>query len=213
MAVSKNKARIPKQIRAFHSKEKIIKAATALFAEKGYHKTNAPEIAARAEVATGTFYSYFNNKKEAFIEIIQRIFKNMVDTVLINLDFKVYKNRAENYKEGKKQAHLIINKILLEYKVNHQLLKEVLAMALLDEEIEKIRRKDEKKIIDLLVFFMRRYKQYIRVSDFEAAAVLLLKLIEDMIHQIKFASTVIGEKRLLKEVEDMICMYLLPPAK
>jgi hypothetical protein len=108
------------------------------------------------------------------------------------------------------QAHFIINQILLEYKVNNQLLKEILAMVLLDKEIEKMRRKEEKKVIELLVSFMQTYKKYIRVSDFEAAAVLLLKFIEDMIHQIKFASTDVDEKRLLKEIEDMICRYLLP---
>jgi AcrR family transcriptional regulator len=210
MVIVKNKARIPKQQRGIESKEKIIRAATVLFAEKGYQKTNALEIAARAEVATGTFYSYFNNKKEVFIEIIKRIFKNIFEKVLIHLDFKIYNNRTDNYKEGRKQAHFIINQIILEYKVNDQLLKEILAMVLLDKEIEKIRRKEEKKVIDLLVSYMQTYREHIRITDFEAAAVLLLKFIEDMIHQIKFASTGVNEKRLLKEIEDMICRYLLP---
>lgn len=209
MVLKKNKARIPKQKRGIKSKEKIIKAAMVLFAEKGYHKTNALEIAARAEVATGTFYSYFNNKKEVFIEIIQRIFINIFEKVLLNLDLKIHESRADNYKEGKKQVHFIINQILLEYRVNNQLLKEILAMVLLDKEIEKMRRKEEMKIINYLVSFMQAYKKYIRVSDFEAAAVLLLKLIEDMIHQIKFASTDVDGKRLVKEIEDMICRYLL----
>ncbi|HNZ65083.1 MAG TPA: TetR family transcriptional regulator [Smithella sp.] len=210
MAVSKNKARIPKQQRGIESKEKIISAATVLFAEKGYQGTNALEIAAKADVATGTFYSYFNNKKEVFIEIIKRIFKNIFDKVLLNLELKIHKNQADNYKEGKRLAHLIINQIISEYRVNVKLLREILAMILLDKEIEKIRRKEEKKVIDLLVFYMQTYKSYIRISDFEAAAVLLLKFMEDMIHQIKFASTGVDEKRLLKEIEDMICRYLLP---
>jgi hypothetical protein len=33
---------------------------------------------------------------------------------------------------------------------------------------------------------------------------------EEMLHQIKFKNTGIEEKRLLKEIEDMICRYLLP---
>jgi AcrR family transcriptional regulator len=210
MTVARNKARIPKQKRGIESKEKIIKAAMALFTEKGYQGTNALEIAARADVATGTFYSYFNNKKEVFIEIIKRIFKNIFEKVLLNLDLKIYKSRADNYKEGRKQAHFIINQILLEYKVNNRLLKEILAMVLLDKEIEKIRRKEEKKVIDLLVYYMRTYKDHIRVADFEAAAVLLLKIMEDLIHQIKFNATDVDGKRLLKEIEDMICRYLLP---
>jgi len=211
MAVARDKARTPKQTRGIESKEKIIKAAMVLFAEKGYHHTNAPEIAARAQVATGTFYSYFNNKKEVFIEIIKRIFKNIFEKALSIYEPKTHKNRADNYKEGGKLVHFMIHGILAEYKVNVSLLKEILAMVLLDKEIEKMRRKEEKKVIDLLVSYMQTYKEHLRVSDYEAASVLLLKIMEDMIHQIKFASTGVDEKRLLKEIEDMICRYLLLP--
>ncbi|PKN53549.1 MAG: hypothetical protein CVU55_00035 [Deltaproteobacteria bacterium HGW-Deltaproteobacteria-13] len=209
MGVSKNKARVPKQTRGIESREKIISAAMVLFTEKGYHKTNALEIAAKADVATGTFYSYFNNKKEVFSEIIKRIFGNIFEKVLLNLEFKIFKNRTDTYKEGKKIAHVLLSQILLEYKVNHQLLKEILAMALLDKEIEKMRRDEEKKVIDLLVSLMRAYKKYVRVSDFEAAAVVLLKFMEEMLHQIKFNTTGVEAKRLQKQIEDMICSYLL----
>ena len=208
--VPPNKARIPKQTRGIESKEKIIKAATKLFTEKGYHQTNALQIAAAADVATGTFYSYFNNKKEVFAEIIERIFRNISEKVLLNFELKTYKNHADTYKEAKNLAQQIINQVLSEYKVHHKLLKQILAMALLDKEIEKIRHKEEKKQIDLLVSYMEKYKKYIRVSDFEAAAVLLLKCAEEMMHQIKFNSTGVEKERLTHEMGDIVLRYLLP---
>ena len=205
-----NKARIPKQTRGIETKEKIVKSATKLFTEKGYHQTNAQQIAARAEVAKGTFYSYFNNKKEVFAEIIECIFRNTSEKVLLNLEFKTYKNSAYTYKEAKNMAHLIFNQVLSEYKVNHKLLKQILAMALLDKEIEKIRRTEEKKIISLLILYMQTYKEHIRISDFEAAALILLKFAEEMMHQIKFDNTGIETDRIIKETEDIILRYLLP---
>jgi len=210
MAVARNKARIPKQQRGIKSKEKIIRAAMVLFTEKGYQGTNALEIAARAEVATGTFYSYFNNKKEVFVEIIESIFRKTSEKVLLNFELKTYKNTAATYKEAKNLAHLIMNQVLSEYKVNHKLLKQILAMALLDKEIEKIRRTEEKKIINLLILYMQTYKEHIRVSDFEAAALILLKFVEEMMHQIKFDNTGIETERLIGEMEDIILRYLLP---
>jgi len=42
-------------------------------------------------------------------------------------------------------------------------------MVLLDKEIEKMRRKEEKKVIDLLVSYMQTYREHIRITDFEAA--------------------------------------------
>lgn len=210
MISTNNKARIPKQSRGIETKEKIVKSATKLFAERGYYQTNALQIAAGAKVATGTFYSYFNNKKEVFAEIIERIFRNISEKTLLNFEFKTDQNPTDTYKEAKNMAHLIINEVLSEYKVSHKLLKQILAIALLDKDIEKIRLMEEKKVINLMVFFMQSYKKYIRVTDFEAAALILLKFAEEMMHQIKFDNTGIEKKRLIKETEDVILRYLLP---
>lgn len=203
-----NKARVPKQTRGIETREKIVRAATVLFTEKGYHQTNALQIAAAADVATGTFYSYFNNKKEVFAEIIERIFRNISEKVL--LKFELRNNTSLTYQDAKSVAHLLLNQILSEYKVNGKLLKQILAMALLDKEIEKMRRQEEKKQIDLLISLMKTYKDYIRVSDFEAAAVILLKCAEEMLHQIKWNSTGIKKDRLINEMGDIALRYLLP---
>jgi len=203
------KARIPVQQRGIETKEKIVTAAMELFAEKGYHKTNAMEIAAKAETATGTFYSYFNNKKEVFIEIIIRVFKDIAENVLLKIELKTNKSRAENYNEMKDILHFIVNNILQAYRINNRLFKEILAMVLLDNEIEKIRVKEEKKVINLIVLLLQTYKNSLRTTDIEAAAVILLKFMEEMVHLMKFGSTDIKEKRLLKEMEELMCRYLL----
>jgi AcrR family transcriptional regulator len=213
MAVLKNKARIPKQKRGIETKEKIIRAAIALFAEKGYHKTNALEIAARAEVATGTFYSYFNNKKEVLIEIIKQIYKKTSEKVLFNYKPKIHKNRADNYKEGKKLVHFMIQQLYSAHSIPPDLHKEFLAMKLLDREIEEITRAEVRNVIDYMISLMKRYKDFIRVTDFEAAAILIHKVGDDVIHQIRIIGMDIDKKRILKELEDMICSYLLLPEK
>ena len=202
-----NKARVPKQTRGIKTKEKIIKSAANLFTEKGYHQTNALQIAAAADVATGTFYSYFNNKREVFAEIIERIFRNISEKVL--LKFEIENNTSLSYKDAKSIAHLLLKHILSEYKVNGRLLKQILAMALLDKEIEKMRRKEERKQIDLLVSYMEKYKAHLRISDFEAAAVVLLKCAEEMLHQIKWNSTGLEKERLINEMSDIALRYLL----
>jgi AcrR family transcriptional regulator len=212
VAALKNKARIPKQKRGIEKKEKIIKAAMALFAEKGYHKTNAIEIAARAKVATGTFYGYFNNKKEVLIEILKHTFKKTSEKVLFNYEPKVHKNKTDNYKEGKKLVHFMIQQLYSSHSVAPELYKEVLAMILLDKEIKEINNAEERKVIDYMISFMRRYRYFIRVTDFEAAAILLHKISDDMVHQVRIFGTDIDKKRILKELEDMICRYLLLPA-
>jgi AcrR family transcriptional regulator len=43
---------------------RIINAATILFAEKGFHGTAIPEVANAASVGAGTIYRYFENKED-----------------------------------------------------------------------------------------------------------------------------------------------------
>jgi AcrR family transcriptional regulator len=51
----------------------LIEAATALFAAHGYDTVGTPEIAQRAGVSVGTFYRYFDDKHEVYLEIARRM--------------------------------------------------------------------------------------------------------------------------------------------
>jgi AcrR family transcriptional regulator len=62
-------------------REQILKAAREVFAERGYHGASVSAIVARCGVAQGTFYLYFQSKREvfealldAFAETIYRTF-------------------------------------------------------------------------------------------------------------------------------------------
>lgn len=54
------------------SKEKILQAAMALFAEQGYHDTSMSSIAKKAGLAKGTLYWHFNSKEELFKQLISK---------------------------------------------------------------------------------------------------------------------------------------------
>lgn len=51
-------------------KQRILESAKMVFSEKGYHKSTIAEIAARADVAHGTIYTYFPNKSALATEVI-----------------------------------------------------------------------------------------------------------------------------------------------
>lgn len=66
-------------------RQSLLDAARVLFAEKGYHDTTVDDITRAANVAKGTFYLYFSEKREIYYEVI-RVFLDMVKEagVLIN---------------------------------------------------------------------------------------------------------------------------------
>jgi len=51
----------------------VLRHAKRIFARKGYHKTNVADIIARARIARGTFYLYFQNKKDLFEELLEQV--------------------------------------------------------------------------------------------------------------------------------------------
>lgn len=58
-------------------REKILDAALELFAERGFHGTPVPEVAARAKVGAGTIYRYFESK-EALVNALYQHWKGVM---------------------------------------------------------------------------------------------------------------------------------------
>lgn len=69
------------QLRKKEKYNRIINAATRIFAKKGFFKAKISEIAREADVADGTIYLYFNNKDDILISI----FEEKMQTVLDNM--------------------------------------------------------------------------------------------------------------------------------
>jgi AcrR family transcriptional regulator len=81
LSVKKSEAALAKEK---NDKEgRILRAAEAVFAGKGYHTATVSEIAAKAGVAEGTIYTYFDNKSELLFSIpkkrLQQFKRGMVD--------------------------------------------------------------------------------------------------------------------------------------
>ena len=52
---------------------RIVRTATSLFQEKGYESVTIAQIVEAARIGRSTFYKNFQNKKELFVECIQKI--------------------------------------------------------------------------------------------------------------------------------------------
>lgn len=61
------------QVKTKARREAILRAASKVFADKGYHEAGIADIAAEMGVGHGTFYRYFKNKRDIFTHVIQDI--------------------------------------------------------------------------------------------------------------------------------------------
>lgn len=67
-------------------REDILAAALALFAERGFHGTAMPDIAARADLAAGTIYRHFASKEVLVNEIYRRAKLALAGALLGDVD-------------------------------------------------------------------------------------------------------------------------------
>ena len=52
-------------------RREIVAASFDCFAERGYHATGIADIAARLGIGHGTFYRYFENKRDLLVKVIE----------------------------------------------------------------------------------------------------------------------------------------------
>jgi AcrR family transcriptional regulator len=71
LAQSVKSIKTKKQVVSEFRQSEIIEAARKVFAEKGYIATTVDEIAARAALAKGTIYVYFNSKEQIYNAVLE----------------------------------------------------------------------------------------------------------------------------------------------
>ena len=63
--------RAPQGARPAARRQQLLDAAVWAFARKGYRRAAISDIVARADVARGTFYLYFDSKEQIFLAIVE----------------------------------------------------------------------------------------------------------------------------------------------
>lgn len=100
----------PKTKRGWDTLERICTAAEEIIYEKGYHGASISEITARARVASGTFYIYFDGKY------------NLYKYLLLRMSHEIRKHLSKSIKDctTRREAERIGLKAWLEYIKDHK---------------------------------------------------------------------------------------------
>ncbi|NLJ29665.1 MerR family transcriptional regulator [Desulforhabdus amnigena] len=59
-------------------RQEIVNAAIKVFSEKGYQKVKVRDITASLGISTGTFYIYFEDKKELFVDVVDAVIRAII---------------------------------------------------------------------------------------------------------------------------------------
>jgi AcrR family transcriptional regulator len=62
-------------------RQQLLEAATWVFARKGFRRASVSDIIARAGVARGTFYLYFDSKERVFLAIVENFHRHVTGAI------------------------------------------------------------------------------------------------------------------------------------
>src|SRR5262245_19094480 len=68
-----------RQVARDERRASLIAAAQRVFAQKGYHAATVDDITRAANVGKGTFYLYFQEKREVYYEVIRGFFQMILE--------------------------------------------------------------------------------------------------------------------------------------
>ena len=80
----------------------IVNAGIRIFSRKGFNRCSVEDILQEAHVARATFYSYFDSKKDLFVELIDTILNTMFE--IAAREFAEMPNSLEELKDKTRNA-------------------------------------------------------------------------------------------------------------
>jgi AcrR family transcriptional regulator len=148
----------------------ILDSAAKVFAIKGYHQTKVTDILEEADISTGSFYFYFNNKEELF----EILYDEMIKTYLCALQDAVdtITDNADNIVESITKA---ITLSLQTFQKNRELARIALIGSVgLNPHFDNKRNADHQKVSLICeeIFKKLLQKKTIRIPDPKVAAIL-----------------------------------------
>lgn len=140
--------REPQQKRAIEKKARIIQAAFKVFGSKGYHKTDTTDIAREAELATGTVYAYFKDKKAVFLEASKQFFGQ----VLLHLEQSL--SDTPRFSEPRTDMRRIVESLDTLPDLLWDFQKELIGLTAIDPEVRACTDRHREEIVDLIARYL-----------------------------------------------------------
>ena len=200
------KIRSPQQSRSIDKKERLISSAYALFCELGFYKTTTPEIAKRAGLSIGCLYSYFKDKHDLFLTVLDRYYERFGE---IRAD--ALRDLNDQDLPLRDSFRSLLLKLVDIHRESSALNIEARILAYSDPAVRERQKAQRAVVREAVLASMRANASRMRVTDIEAATEVIDDLFSGIVHRIAFGESEVDDDRMLEAALDAACAYLLPP--
>ncbi len=195
-----------KTIKKQERKQKLLEAALGAFGKLGYHDTQVSHIIAEAKVARGTFYLYFESKREIFdalvteiSERVQRLIHPIETGTIEGILYQILGNIE-------RATHLLFQ--------NPLYIKIFFSDAVgLDRDFDNRLKKFYQNVLTLIQNGLNKGQELglIRRGDTLLLALGLLGSLKEILYQFILGTHQIPEDRVIREVYHMVIHALVKP--
>lgn len=203
MGEKEEKIRTPQQERSIRTKDAIVRAAMKLFSEKGFYQTNTKEIAAAAGVSTGSFYSYFVDKKAVFIEALHLYAEEIMVQVEVSMSKINYATMSRP-----ELILLMIDSLVESHKAYIGYHKDLTIMYHSDDTIKQLMDAQYETARLNTLKYLQMGLSEMKVADIEAASIVVFESVSAIVDYISFSPQRIASDRLKTELVNMLVCYL-----
>jgi AcrR family transcriptional regulator len=194
--------RIPKQKRSIEKKNKIINAAYKIFNQKGFSETNTVEIAQLAGISIGSLYSYYNDKKDIFIETINNYGEKILSSI---------KSKFEEIPVGENIENIILNfmNINIEsHNMSQRLHEEIMALSHLDQDIKNLFYMQRQRMIDEIIIQLK--KRNISFESEQEKMLIIYLSIDAICNEFIFnKQSNCNKEKVLKECANLLAKLII----
>jgi len=193
---------IPTQARALRKRQALLMAAVEEFSDVGFEVATAKSIAAKAGVATGTFYQYFENKNDILRVIASERFAELHQRVP-TLDLVI--NNGHDTTAGQ-LIQRFENTLRLVYEFHahapelHQVLEQRRG---LDPKLQALMQDGEAILLDRVLQFV----QAMNVADAKIVASNLFSMAEGIVHRHVFDRSDADTDQVIQVGAKMLASY------
>lgn len=196
----------PKQARSKKTQQKIVRAAEKLFSKKRYQDVNTNMIAAEAGVSVGSFYNYFDDKKDVLLTVLLEFsasIRDEITDILISYGAEATEERIIGE---------MIRMTLRSHSRNAGLLKTVSGLRYTDPDFLaylKHNREEFSAFLQAMLATLEERRGY-KLENIETKAMVIVLVVEGAVSDNILLGLGIDDDQLAEELQGMIGRYLMP---
>jgi AcrR family transcriptional regulator len=178
-------------VRGAKTRAALVAGARRVFERDGFLDARIADIAAESGVATGSFYTHFASKKEAFVAVIEELHDESLHP---NIDVPVSRDDPVDVIRAAHRSYLEI------YRRNARLMALLDQVIQIDDDFRELRSKRSREFVDRNAHAIRRLQER-GLADKTLDPVMSAAALNGMVSRMASAAFVHGEDI---EFEDLV---------